>query len=173
MSQQVLISAQDLKKYFPVKGFLGGKTKYLKAVDGVTLDIMKGETFGLVGESGCGKSTLGRTLIRMYDVTGGKLSYQGKDITNAKPSEMKEFRNKMQIIFQDPYSAVCQGAEALCVRHLGEHHPGKRRPMPALSAKAVRRVLTVTQGNTAQFPPYGLSTTPAAAARHLRCQNAR
>lgn len=106
MSQQVLISAQDLKKYFPVKGFLGGKTKYLKAVDGVTLDIMKGETFGLVGESGCGKSTLGRTLIRMYDVTGGKLSYQGKDITNAKPSEMKEFRNKMQIIFQDPYSAL-------------------------------------------------------------------
>ena len=106
MSQQVLISAQDLKKYFPVKGFLGGKTKYLKAVDGVTLDIMKGETFGLVGESGCGKSTLGRTLIRMYDVTGGKLSYQGKDITNAKPSEMKEFRNKMQIIFQDPFSSL-------------------------------------------------------------------
>ena len=106
MNQEILISAENLKKYFPVKKFLGGKTQYVKAVDGVTLDIYKGETFGLVGESGCGKSTLGRTLIRMYDVTGGKLSYKGKDITNAKPSEMKEFQNKMQIIFQDPYSAL-------------------------------------------------------------------
>lgn len=100
MSQQVLMSVQDLKKYFPVKGFLGGKTKYLKAVDGVTLDIMKGETFGLVGESGCGKSTLGRTLIRMYDVTGGKLSYQGKDITDAKPSEMKESATRCRLSFR-------------------------------------------------------------------------
>lgn len=106
MNQEILISAENLKKYFPVKKFLGGKVQYVKAVDGVTLDIYKGETFGLVGESGCGKSTLGRTLIRMYDVTGGKLSYKGKDITNAKPAEMKEFQNKMQIIFQDPYSAL-------------------------------------------------------------------
>ena len=106
MSQEILISASDLKKYFPVKGFLGGKTRYVKAVDGIDLEIHKGETFGLVGESGCGKSTLGRTLIRMYDVTGGKLVYKGKDITNAKTSELKEFQNKMQIIFQDPYSAL-------------------------------------------------------------------
>lgn len=106
MSREILISAENLKKYFPVKKFLGGKVQYVKAVDGVTLDIVKGETFGLVGESGCGKSTLGRTLIRMYDVTEGKLSYKGKDITKAKASEMKEFQNKMQIIFQDPYSAL-------------------------------------------------------------------
>ena len=106
MNQEILIAAENLKKYFPVKKFLGGKTQYVKAVDGVTLNIYKGETFGLVGESGCGKSTLGRTLIRMYDVTGGKLSYKGRDITNAKPAEMKEFQNKMQIIFQDPYSAL-------------------------------------------------------------------
>ena len=106
MSQEILISASDLKKYFPVKGFLGGKTRYVKAVDGIDLEIHKGETFGLVGESGCGKSTLGRTLIRMYDVTGGKLVYKGKDITNVKTSELKEFQNKMQIIFQDPYSAL-------------------------------------------------------------------
>lgn len=106
MSQEILISAKGLKKYFPVKKFLGGKTQYVKAVDNIDLDICKGETFGLVGESGCGKSTLGRTMIRMYDVTGGTLTYKGHDITNAKPSEMKQFQNKMQIIFQDPYSAL-------------------------------------------------------------------
>ncbi len=106
MKQEILISASGLKKYFPVKGFLGGKTRYIKAVDGIDLEIHKGETFGLVGESGCGKSTLGRTLIRMYDVTGGTLFYKGKDITHAKASELKEFQNKMQIIFQDPYSAL-------------------------------------------------------------------
>lgn len=106
MSGEILISASELKKYFPVKGFLGGKTRYVKAVDGIDLEIHKGETFGLVGESGCGKSTLGRTLIRMYDVTGGTLIYKGKDITNAKISDLKEFQNKMQIIFQDPYSAL-------------------------------------------------------------------
>lgn len=106
MNQEVLVSAKNLKKYFPVKNFLGGKTKYVKAVDNVTMDIMKGETFGLVGESGCGKSTLGRTLIRMYDVTDGTIHYNGKDITRVKPSQLKEFQNKMQIIFQDPYSAL-------------------------------------------------------------------
>ena len=106
MSQEILISARDLKKYFPVKKFLGGKTQYVKAVDGINLDIYKGETFGLVGESGCGKSTLGRTLIRMHDVTGGTLTYKGHDITNAAPAQMKQFQNKMQIIFQDPYSAL-------------------------------------------------------------------
>lgn len=106
MKQEILISASGLKKYFPVKGFLGGKTRYVKAVDGIDLEIHKGETFGLVGESGCGKSTLGRTLIRMYDVTGGTFFYKGKDITHAKASELKEFQNKMQIIFQDPYSAL-------------------------------------------------------------------
>ena len=106
MNQEILISAKGLKKYFPVKKFLGGKTQYVKAVDNIDLDIRKGETFGLVGESGCGKSTLGKTMIRMYDVTGGTLTYKGHDITTAKPSQMKQFQNKMQIIFQDPYSAL-------------------------------------------------------------------
>ncbi len=106
MKREILIEATELKKYFPVKGFFGGKAQQIKAVDGVSMEIFKGETFGLVGESGCGKSTLGRTLIRMYDVTGGQLKYRGKDITHAKSGELKEFHNKMQIIFQDTYSAV-------------------------------------------------------------------
>lgn len=106
MSEEKLFELRDLKKYFPVKRFLGGKTQYVKAVDGITMDIMKGETFGLVGESGCGKSTLGRTMIRMYDVTDGTVKYKGTDITKASPSDMAKFQNKIQIIFQDPYSSL-------------------------------------------------------------------
>ena len=106
MSAEKLFELNELKKYFPVKRFLGGKPQYVKAVDGITMDIMKGETFGLVGESGCGKSTLGRTMIRMYDVTGGTVKYKGTDITNATPKDMQQFQNKIQIIFQDPYSSL-------------------------------------------------------------------
>ena len=75
MNKEILISATDLKKYFPVHKFMGGK-QYVKAVDGVSLEINKGETFGLVGESGCGKSTLERTLIGMYYITDGKVTYK-------------------------------------------------------------------------------------------------
>lgn len=105
MNKEILISATDLKKYFPVHKFMGGK-QYVKAVDGVSLEINKGETFGLVGESGCGKSTLERTLIRMYDITDGKVTYKGKDITNEKAKNLQWMKDELQIIFQDPYSAL-------------------------------------------------------------------
>lgn len=105
MNKEILISATDLKKYFPVHKFMGGK-QYAKAVDGVSLEINKGETFGLVGESGCGKSTLERTLIRMYDITDGKVTYKGKDITNEKAKNLQWMKDEVQIIFQDPYSAL-------------------------------------------------------------------
>ena len=105
MNKEILISATDLKKYFPVHKFMGGK-QYVKAVDGVSLEINKGETFGLVGESGCGKSTLERTLIRMYDITDGKVTYNGKDITNEKAKNLQWMKDEVQIIFQDPYSAL-------------------------------------------------------------------
>ena len=105
MNKEILISATDLKKYFPVHKFMGGK-QYVKAVDGVSLEINKGETFGLVGESGCGKSTLERTLIRMYDITDGKVTYKGKDITNEKAKNLQWMKDEVQIIFQDPYSAL-------------------------------------------------------------------
>ncbi len=106
MSAEKMFEITDLKKYFPVKRFLGGKKQFVKAVDGITMDIYQGETFGLVGESGCGKSTLGRTMIRMYDVTGGTVKYKGTDITHATPKDMAQFQNKLQIIFQDPYSSL-------------------------------------------------------------------
>ena len=106
MENNVLISAKGLKKYFPVSSFLGGKKKYVRAVDGIDLDIHKGETFGLVGESGCGKSTLGKTLIRMYEPDAGKIYYKGEDITGKNANKLKSVQNSMQIIFQDPYSSL-------------------------------------------------------------------
>ena len=75
--EQVLLETKGLEKHFPVKDFFGRKRQEVKAVDGITFQIHKGETFGLVGESGCGKSTLGRTLIRMYEPTGGQIIFDG------------------------------------------------------------------------------------------------
>lgn len=104
--EQYLLEAKNLSKYFPVKNFFGKLVQEVRAVDRVNLSIKKGETFGLVGESGCGKSTLGRTLIRMYEPTDGILTYDGHDITKTKGKELLAYHKRMQIIFQDPYSAL-------------------------------------------------------------------
>ena len=97
-----LIEVRDLKRYFNVGG-----NKVLKAVDGISLDIYRGETLGLVGESGCGKSTLGRTLMHLYEATSGTITYDGKPI-NSKMSAKERFEmtSRMQMIFQDPYSSL-------------------------------------------------------------------
>lgn len=105
-NQEILLEARDLCKYFPSKDFFGRKKAEVKAVDGINLAIFKGETFGLVGESGCGKSTLGRTLIRMYDPTSGSIHFKGQDITGWKGKKLLPIHRQMQIIFQDPYSAL-------------------------------------------------------------------
>lgn len=102
----ILLETKDLQKHFPIKDFFGRKKQAVKAVDGITFQIRKGETFGLVGESGCGKSTLGRTLIRMYEPTGGQILFDGEDITKLEGSKLLPYHKRMQIIFQDPYSAL-------------------------------------------------------------------
>ena len=96
----IILELQDLKTYFPVKG---SRTQFVKAVDGVSFQVKKGETVGLVGESGCGKSTIGRTIMRFNQPTGGKIIFDGNDITAA---DMKPFRQRMQMVFQDPYSSL-------------------------------------------------------------------
>jgi len=97
-----LIEIQNLKQYFPVGGSLL-KPKYVKAVDDVSFFINRGETLGLVGESGCGKTTIGRTILRLYEPTDGKIFYDGVDITHV---DMLPYRRKMQIVFQDPYASL-------------------------------------------------------------------
>ena len=103
-----LLSLEDLKVWFPIKSgvFMDRHVGDIKAVDGVTLDIQRGETLGLVGESGCGKSTVGRAIIRLYEPTGGKIVFDGQDITKLGESEMRPLRRRMQMVFQDPYASL-------------------------------------------------------------------
>lgn len=104
---EVLLEVKDLKKYFPIKGGLfGGTTGYVKAVDGVSFKINKGETFGLVGESGSGKTTIGQTILRMHEKTSGEVIFNNIDINNISKRELKSLRPRMQYIFQDPYSSL-------------------------------------------------------------------
>ena len=102
--QTKLLEIKDLKKYFTVKKSGFNKNQMVKAVDGVSMDIFRGETLGLVGESGCGKTTLGRTIIRLYEPTSGSIIYDGKPIYDSEKKiaeKMLPYRRKMQIIFQD------------------------------------------------------------------------
>lgn len=101
-----LISIQDLEVYYRSGGGLFGASKTVKAVDGVSLEIKKGETLGLVGESGCGKSTLGKAILRLTKPTGGKVVYNGRDLAHLPNTAMREQRRHLQMIFQDPYASL-------------------------------------------------------------------
>ena len=102
-----VLEVSELRKYFPIRtGVLSRTTGHVKAVDGVSFEIRSGETFALVGESGCGKSTTGRTILRLTGATGGTVRYNGEEVFAASGDRMRHLRKAMQIVFQDPYSAL-------------------------------------------------------------------
>ena len=121
-----LLVVNDLKEYFPIsKSLIKSNTVYLKAVDGVSLKLKAGHTIGIVGESGCGKTTLGRTILRLYEPTGGEVIFEGKHIEKLKGNALRKMRPNFQMIFQDPYSSLSPRmtvgeivGEAVTVHHI-------------------------------------------------------
>ncbi|WP_299441050.1 ABC transporter ATP-binding protein [uncultured Phycicoccus sp.] len=104
---EVVLSAQNLVKHYPIKkGVLRRTVGHVKAVDGVTFDLHKGETLGIVGESGCGKSTLGRLLMRLEEPTSGSVAFEGQDFSGASARDTRRLRRNIQIVFQDPYTSL-------------------------------------------------------------------
>lgn len=107
VDKEVLVRVENLKKYFPImKGFIRRHTGDVKAIDGISFDIHKGETLGLVGESGCGKSTTGRVILQLDPVTSGKVYLGGKDLTKLEGEALRKMRPRMQMIFQDPHACL-------------------------------------------------------------------
>ncbi|MBV6450340.1 MAG: Oligopeptide transport ATP-binding protein OppF [Anaerolineales bacterium] len=106
-NNEVLLQVEDLKMHFPIyRGVFQRQVGAVRAVDGVSFDVYRGETLGLVGESGCGKSTTGRAILQLYKPTAGNVHFDGKDLVKLKGEEMRQMRRKMQMIFQDPYASL-------------------------------------------------------------------
>ncbi|WP_151734399.1 ABC transporter ATP-binding protein [Paenibacillus tengchongensis] len=102
-----ILEVRNLKKHYPIrKGFFGKQVGSVKAVDGITLSVEKGETLAVVGESGCGKSTTGRAILRLIEPTEGEIAFNGTDVRSLNPEQLRRFRTDMQMVFQDPYASL-------------------------------------------------------------------
>ena len=131
----ILLSVKDLTKYFPITGGLFSRVVgHVKAVDGVTFDLKRGETLGLVGESGCGKTTTGRAVLRLIEPTSGSIKFEGKEIIGLGKSDLRGLRREMQIIFQDPFGSLNPRMsvgeiieEPLAIHRMGNKRERERR----------------------------------------------
>ena len=132
---ELLLSVKDLKKHFPIKkGLFSNTVGHVKAVDGVSFDVARGEVLGLVGESGCGKTTTGRVILRLIEATAGQVLFEGKDVLALGKRDLREIRREMQIVFQDPYSSLnprltvgSMIEEALAIHRLASGAKAKER----------------------------------------------
>jgi peptide/nickel transport system ATP-binding protein len=144
---EVMMSVEELRVWYPSrKTWLGKPVQYTKAVDGVSFDVYRGETLGLVGESGCGKTTLGRALLRLVDPTAGRILFEGLDLAALAPGKLKQRRSQIQLIFQDPYSSLNPRlrvgpaiAEAMKVHGMAAGEQDRRRRVVELLEKVSLR----------------------------------
>lgn len=140
---ETLVSVQDMKVHFPIKRgvFMDRTVGYVYAVDGVDLEIKRGETYGLVGESGCGKSTLGRAMLRLNEPTSGKMVFDGQDFSALKGEELRKMRRRIQMVFQDPLSSLDprQSVESILIEGLRAHGLDKGKES---TNKRLRELLT-------------------------------
>jgi oligopeptide transport system ATP-binding protein len=154
MANDVLLQVRNLKKYFPIRsGLLGRQTGSVKAVDGISFDIKRGETLGLVGESGCGKSTSGLLILRLLEATAGEVVFEGQNVTAMNKRELLDFRRHAQIIFQDPYASLNPRMsvgeiidEPLMIHALGNRHER------ALRVKKLMQLVGLNPVYAARYP---------------------
>jgi oligopeptide/dipeptide ABC transporter ATP-binding protein len=150
-----LVETRNVYKWFPIKGGILGKTvAHVKAVEGVSLGIKKGETVGLVGESGCGKTTIARLIMRLLDTTKGQLYFDGTEITKLKGRKLKPFRRKMQIVFQDPYASLDprQTVGSALTEPMRIHQIVRTRGEAYDEAKRLIRIVGLNPDHLARFP---------------------
>ncbi|WP_400164661.1 ABC transporter ATP-binding protein [Brevibacillus sp. TJ4] len=147
MTNDILVEVKDLKKYFSI-----GNGVQLKAVDGVSFSIRRGETLGLVGESGCGKSTLGRTIIRLYEKTGGEVLVDGKDIHALKGKEVAQFNRNVQMIFQDPMASLNPRMTVADIIAEGLDIHGLNRKNRKERVEELLELVGLNKGHASRFP---------------------
>lgn len=154
-STEFLLEIKDVFKWFPIRGGIISRTVgYVRAVDGVSFGIKRGETLGLVGESGSGKTTLGRVILRLTDATKGEIIFNGIKITNKKGRELRETRRKMQMVFQDPYASLDprQQVKSILTEPMKIHHVTRSRAEAGLEAARLTSTVGLNPDHLTRFP---------------------